>query len=84
MSPSLGPMGRGGARRRTRRRMNSRLAASDSVNTVSQENTQPTQQAGDRGETGYLDELEKLGELRDKGIITEEEFSAKKKQLLGL
>ena len=32
----------------------------------------------------YLAELEKLGELRDKGIITEEDFQAKKKQLLGL
>ena len=31
-----------------------------------------------------LDELEKLAALRDKGIITEEEFQAKKKQLLGL
>jgi len=32
----------------------------------------------------YLSELEKLSELRNKGIITEEEFNAKKKQLLGL
>jgi hypothetical protein len=32
----------------------------------------------------YLDELEKLAALRDQGIITEEEFSAKKNQLLGL
>ncbi len=32
----------------------------------------------------YLVELEKLGELREKGIITEEEFEAKKKQILGL
>jgi len=31
-----------------------------------------------------LDELEKLASLRDKGIITEEEFNLKKKQLLGL
>lgn len=31
-----------------------------------------------------LDELGKLAELRDKGIITEEEFEAKKKQLLDL
>jgi len=31
-----------------------------------------------------LTELAKLGELRDTGIITEEEFNAKKKQLLGL
>ncbi|MBV9159182.1 MAG: SHOCT domain-containing protein [Candidatus Kaiserbacteria bacterium] len=31
-----------------------------------------------------LDDLEKLSQLRDKGVITDEEFSAKKKQLLGL
>jgi len=31
-----------------------------------------------------LDQLEKLASLRDKGIITEDEFSRKKKQLLGL
>jgi len=36
------------------------------------------------GEDSYLEELEKLGELRDKGIITDEEFEAKKKELLGL
>ena len=36
------------------------------------------------GEADYLAELEKLGALRDQGIITEEEFEAKKKQLLGL
>lgn len=31
-----------------------------------------------------LDEIERLGELRDKGLITEEEFQAKKRQILGL
>ncbi len=35
-------------------------------------------------EPSYIGELEKLADLRDKGIITEEEFQAKKKQLLGL
>lgn len=30
------------------------------------------------------DEVEKLASLRDKGILTEEEFQAKKRQLLGL
>jgi hypothetical protein len=29
-------------------------------------------------------QLEKLASLRDKGIITEKEFAAKKKQILGL
>ena len=32
----------------------------------------------------YLDELQKLAQLRDQGIITNEEFDAKKKQLLGI
>jgi len=34
--------------------------------------------------TGSISDLEKLAELRDKGIVTEEEFQAKKKQILGL
>lgn len=38
------------------------------------ENNQPTS----------LIELEQLADLRDKGILTEEEFTAKKKQILGL
>jgi hypothetical protein len=32
----------------------------------------------------YLEELEKLAGLRDRGIISDDEFDAKKKQLLGL
>ena len=32
----------------------------------------------------YLDELERLGELHKQGILTDEEFSGKKKDLLGL
>jgi division protein CdvB (Snf7/Vps24/ESCRT-III family) len=35
-------------------------------------------------EPSYLEELEKLADLRDRGIITDEEFQAKKGQLLGL
>jgi hypothetical protein len=40
--------------------------------------------AAPAAEADYLDELERLGTLRDRGIITEEEFQAKKEQLLGL
>ena len=32
----------------------------------------------------YTDELAKLAKLRDDGVVTPEEFEAKKKQLLGL
>ncbi len=35
-------------------------------------------------EESYLDELEKLAALRDQGVISEEDYEAKKKQLLGL
>ena len=35
-------------------------------------------------ETSYLEELEKLATLRDQGIISDEDFEAKKNQLLGL
>jgi len=39
----------------------------------SQEDSQPS----------YLDELERLGKLKDEGYITEQEFEDKKQQLLG-
>ena len=43
-------------------------------------------QAASQGTTdqSYLDELERLASFRDQGVITQEEFDAKKKDLLGL
>jgi hypothetical protein len=35
-------------------------------------------------EPDYMAEIEKLGQLKAQGIITDEEFQAKKKQLLGI
>ena len=35
-------------------------------------------------EPEYVGELERLAELRDQGILSEEEFEAKKKQILGI
>ena len=32
----------------------------------------------------YMAELERLAQLRDQGILSEEEFEAKKKQILGI
>jgi hypothetical protein len=40
----------------------------------------PSQQA----EPDYIAELERLAGLKDQGIISEQEFEAKKKELLGL
>ena len=35
-------------------------------------------------EPEYVGELERLAELRERGILTDEEFEAKKKQILGI
>ncbi len=35
-------------------------------------------------EPEYMAELERLAQLRDQGIVSEEEFEAKKKQILGI
>jgi hypothetical protein len=35
-------------------------------------------------EPDYMQELQDLARLRDQGVLTEDEFQAKKKQLLGL
>ena len=43
-----------------------------------------TSLAGAASDTSYLDELERLAALRDQGAISEQEFEAKKSQLLGL
>jgi hypothetical protein len=42
----------------------------------------PAPEAG--GGADYTAELERLAKLRDDGVITAEDFDAKKKQLLGL
>jgi len=35
-------------------------------------------------EPDVADEIRQLGELKDQGLLTEEEFAAKKKQILGI
>ena len=52
---------------------------------LNQQNTQAASPAPTGAkQTDYIAELEKLGELKNQGIITDEEFESKKKQLLGL
>lgn len=43
---------------------------------------QPVAQAP--SEDDQMAQLEKLGQLHDSGVLTDEEFAAKKKQILGL
>ena len=44
----------------------------------------PPPAAAPAAEPDYAAELEKLAKLRDQGVITAEDFEAKKKQLLGI
>jgi predicted Zn-dependent peptidase len=44
----------------------------------------PAPAAAAAPQADYIEELKKLAALKDAGIVTEEEFEAKKKQLLGL
>ena len=53
-----------------------------------QQQQQPAQAAASAPpaapEPEYVGELERLAQLRDQGILTDEEFEAKKKQILGI
>ncbi len=66
--PDLGPMGRGGARRRTRRRM---MAVNEMQNSQQEPQNEVMTVTPDSS-----DKLEKLGRLlKDKGIVSESEFN---------
>lgn len=69
----MGPAGRGGARRRTRRRMNRRDAGAPEPAAAA-----PAQDSS----SDPMEELKKLGELHKAGVLTDEEFSAKKAEIL--
>jgi hypothetical protein len=64
--PDLGPMGRGGARRRTRRRMSA-------VNEMQNSKDQPEEQSEISSGSDKLEKLARL--LKDKGVITESEYN---------
>ncbi len=49
-----------------------------------QEQQAPPPQAAAPAAPDYTAELEKLAGLRDQGVITAEDFEAKKKQILGI
>lgn len=71
--PDLGPLGRGGARRRTRRRM---TAVNEMSNAQKGEPEQRQQQPETISEPNNSENLEKLAKLlKDKGVITETEYN---------
>ena len=75
--------------RRTSRRMARRMNAAQAASAPTPQETAPppaapAPQAEAPQTKPYVKELEELAALKDQGIITEEEFQAKKKQILNL
>jgi len=62
---------------RVRHHQEEKWAAQDQPNSDQQAAPPP-------GEADYTAELEKLAKLRDEGVISADDFEAKKKQLLGI
>jgi Short C-terminal domain len=70
---------------RVRHRQQQRYAAQDQqAYAADQYAAQQQQAAAAPAEPDYMAELEQLAQLRAQGIITDEEFAAKKAQLLGV
>ena len=77
--------------RRTSRRTSRRVGRRQAAFAAAAEQTQeaaPPEAAQPQAEApqakSYVQELEELAALKEKGILTEEEFQAKKKQILNL
>ena len=71
---------------RVARRQQRKYAEQDAeyVSQVAYQEPPPGQAPAAGGEADYMAELEQLAKLRDQGILTPDEFEAKKKQILGL
>lgn len=52
--------------------------------TSSQATSAPSAAATPHTDSGLTSQLEELQSLKDRGILTEEEFQAKKRQILGI
>jgi hypothetical protein len=63
---------------------NQEAYAQQQAEMAAQEQAYTAAPAGAAAEPEYMAELEKLAGLKQQGILTEEEFQAKKKQLLGI
>jgi membrane protease subunit (stomatin/prohibitin family) len=69
---------------RVRHRQEQKWAAQDQEQYDQEAPQAPPPAAAPAAAPDYAAELEKLAGLRDQGVITAEDFEAKKKQLLGI
>lgn len=69
---------------RVRHHQDEKWAQQDQQDQGASEEQAPQAPAQPAGEADYTAELERLAKLRDDGVITADDFDAKKKQLLGI
>jgi Short C-terminal domain len=71
---------------RVSRRQANKYASQDAANEQQQAAAvqQGMEQSAAPAETDVATQIEELGKLKDQGLLTEEEFTAKKKQILGI
>lgn len=69
---------------RRRTYMQDRMGARQDFQPAGEEQYAEPAPAPAAAEPDYVSELERLAQLRDQGVITAEDFDAKKRQLLGL
>ena len=67
-----------------RHRQDQKYAAQDQAAYDQQMAAQAAAAPGAPAEPDYAAELEQLAQLKNQGILTDEEFEAKKKQILGI
>lgn len=82
-----GPLSPSGFRRRGRRRglaVGVAAGAAMGRNSAKRSESAAAQQPTEQPQDSTTDQLEELAKLHDQGVLTDEEFAAKKKQLLGL
>ena len=77
-------MSRRTARRTARRTTRRQMAWQDQGGYEDEGYDEPEPAPAAAAEPDYLGELQKLSELKAAGVINDEEFEAKKKQLLGI
>jgi hypothetical protein len=74
----------GGVAGRVQHRQQQRWAAEEQAQYTEEPAQPPPAAASPAAEPDYTAELVKLAQLRDQGVISGEDFEAKKKQLLGI
>ncbi len=71
-------------REKARRKLEERAQRTEPADDPGSPTAEQPETESASAEPAYAGELEELAKLKDEGILSEEEFAAKKKQILGI